>query len=247
MTAALVGGAPLGTDTTVGSRLDPRTKMLLVLAASVTVMSPGGAVFIPAALALGMLLAAIEQAWRRLVMLPAAAAAIAGIAFLLPLALPYPAVGFLAVGAAYLLRFLAISGIALHLVTTTSPTALTAALRASGVPRAVTVSTAVMLRFIPVIATEARAVYDAMRLTGIGGWGGLLRHPLASIERFTVPLIASSLRVGEDLAASALLRGLGSTRRPTAMDPPRFSGADGACALVVAGLVAATLVGNALA
>jgi len=39
----------------------------------------------------------------------------------------------------------------------------------------------------------------------------MLRHPNRSIEYFTVPLIASSLRVAEDLSAAALLRGQGST------------------------------------
>jgi energy-coupling factor transport system permease protein len=97
-----------------------------------------------------------------------------------------------------------------------------------------------------VIAAEASAVHDAMRLRGIGGWAGLLRHPVLGIERFTVPLIASSLRVGEDLSASALLRGLGSADRPTAMNPPRFGRADVACALVVAVLVAGTLLASTL-
>ncbi|MEV4171225.1 CbiQ family ECF transporter T component [Nonomuraea sp. NPDC049709] len=44
----------------------------------------------------------------------------------------------------------------------------TAALRAACVPRAISVSAAVMLWFLPVIVTEARAVHDAMRLRGIG-------------------------------------------------------------------------------
>jgi energy-coupling factor transport system permease protein len=98
-----------------------------------------------------------------------------------------------------------------------------------------------MLRFLPTIIAEARAVYDAMRLRGIGGWGGMLRHPVLSIERFTVPLIASSLRVADDLSAAALLRGLGSATRPTAMHPPRLGVADLAAVLVVAALATATV------
>lgn len=222
------------------ARLDPRTTSLLVLATSLVVMAPGGQTFVPAALALGILLAAWEGAWRRAVLLPLVAGALAATAYLLPAAAPYPVVGVVAVAATYFLRFTAIAGVALHLMGTTSPTELTAALRAARIPRAITVPAAVMLRFFPVIVTEARAVHDAMRLRGIGGWTGLLRHPVLAVERFTVPLIASSLRVGEDLAASALLRGLGSAVRPTAMDPPRFGRADAGCALVVALLVAAT-------
>lgn len=222
-------------------RLDPRTKALLVLATSLVVMAPDGASFIPAALVLGVLLALNEGAWARAVSLPVGAAGIAAVAYLLPPAMPYPAVGVVATMAAYLVRFVAIGGIALHLMSTTSPTELTAALRAARVPRAITVSAAVMLRFLPTIIAEARAVHDAMRLRGIGGWGGMLRHPVLSIERFTVPLIASSLRVAEDLSAAALLRGLGSTSRPTAMHPPRLGVADLAAVIVAAALAAATV------
>ncbi|WP_431930072.1 energy-coupling factor transporter transmembrane component T [Nonomuraea jabiensis] len=222
-------------------RLDPRTKALLVLSTSLAVMAPGGASFIPAALVLGVLLALGEGAWARALALPLTATTIATIAYLLPLAVPHPAIGVVATAAAYMLRFVAVGGIALHLIRTTSPTELTAALRAARVPRAITVSAAVMLRFLPTIITEARAVHDAMRLRGIGGWGGLLRHPVAGIERFTVPLIASSLRVAEDLSAAALLRGLGSTSRPTAMHPPRLGAADLAAVALVAALTTATV------
>lgn len=248
MTGAATALAPANVGPAVAwtARLDPRTVSLLVLVTSVAVMAPGGLRFVPAALVLGVLLTAWERAWSRLVLLPSVAAGLAGIAVLLPTAAPHPVVGMVAVGAAYFLRFVAVGGVVLHLMATTSPTELTAALRAARVPRAIIVSGAVMLRFVPVIAAEARAVHDAMRLRGIGGWAGLLRHPVLGIERFTVPLIASSLRVGEDLSASALLRGLGSADRPTAMNPPRFGRADVACGLVVAVLVAATLLAETL-
>ncbi|GAA2826056.1 energy-coupling factor transporter transmembrane component T family protein [Nonomuraea rubra] len=222
-------------------RLDPRTKVLLVLSASAAVMAPGGERFIPAALVLGLLLALGEGAWMRVAALPLTAAVVAAVAYLLPMAAPHPAVGVIATVAAYALRFVAVAGIALHLMRTTTPTQLTAALRAARVPRAITVSAAVMLRFLPVIVTEARAVHDAMRLRGIGGWGGLLRHPVLSIERFTVPLIASSLRVAEDLSASALLRGLGSATRPTALHPPRLGVTDLVAVLVAAALITVTV------
>lgn len=225
--------------------LDPRTKALLVVATGAAVMGQGGQVLVPAALVLGVLLAVYERAWRRVVALPAVAAATAGVAYLVPLAVRHPATGVVAVAAAYALRFVAIAGIALHLIATTSPAQLTVALRAARLPRAITVACAVMLRFLPVITAEARAVADAMRLRGIGGWRGMLRHPVLALERFTVPLIASSIRVGEDLTASALLRGLGSRTRPTAMCPPRLTSADAACVLVVAALVAATLLWQA--
>ncbi|MFD4365870.1 energy-coupling factor transporter transmembrane component T [Rhodococcus sp. NPDC058521] len=220
--------------------LDPRTKILLVVATSIVIMAPGGGTFVPAALCLGVLLACTEHAWTRAVGVPLAAAVAVGIAYVLPHAVVHPAVGVLGTVGAYLLRLIALWGVAAHLVSTTSPTALTAALRVARIPRALTVTTAVMLRFIPTIVTEARAVYDAMRLRGLGGRLGMLRHPIRSVEYFTVPLIASTLRVAEDLSAAALLRGLGSHTTPTTMHPPRFGRADVVAGLLVVVLVAAT-------
>lgn len=156
--------------------MDPRTTVVLVLAASVSVMPPGGGVFIPAALVIGLVLAVLEGAHRRLVALPLAAAVVATLAYVMPALVKHPAAAMVAVATAHKLRFVAISGIALHLAATTNASQLTAALRSVRMPRAITVSTAVMLRFIPVIAAEARTAPDAMRLRGIGDW-----HDICSI------------------------------------------------------------------
>ena len=97
---------------------------------------------------------------------------------------------------------------------------------------------AVVLRFAPVVAAEASAVVDSMRLQGLTGRRSVLRHPVLSIERFTVPMIASTLRVGDDLTAAALLRGLGSYQRPTSRVPPWLGWPDllwGAVAGLLAG------------
>ncbi|MEU6755474.1 energy-coupling factor transporter transmembrane component T [Streptomyces sp. NPDC046685] len=231
--------APEGT--VARSVLDPRTAVAVLLGASITIMAPGGLWFVPAALTAGVLLALTERAWRRAVALPLAAVAAAAVAFVLPLAAPWPVLGLIGVMGEFTLRIVAVGSIAAHLIQTVSPTRFAAALRSARVPSAFTVSGAVMLRFVPTIITEAQAVRDAMRLRGLGGWAAMLRHPLRAIEYFTVPLMASSLRAAEDLSASALLRGLGSQPNPTSMHPPRFGPADAVAVVVVAMLAAATL------
>jgi energy-coupling factor transport system permease protein len=217
--------------------LDPRTKIGLVLVTSVVVMAPGGAEFVPAALILAVVLTLAERAWPRAAGLLAAAAGAAFFAYLLPRAVVHPLIGVVGVLSAYMLRVVVIAGVVMYLVRTTTPNEFTAALRAARIPRGITVSGAVMLRFIPTMIAEARAVRDAMRLRGLG----LLGSPVRGIEYFTVPLIASSLRVSEDLSASALLRGLGSRTRPTSMYPPRFGIADAAVWLFVALLAGGTV------
>ncbi|MGO1315591.1 MAG: energy-coupling factor transporter transmembrane component T family protein [Cellulomonadaceae bacterium] len=221
--------------------LDPRSKILLVLLVSLAVMSPGGLVFVPAGVLLATVLAASERAWSRVVIIPVAAVVMYLFGWVLPLVWANPVVTVVAIGCGYLIRFVAAFGVGAHLIATTSPTQLSAALRAWRLPRAISVTLAVMLRFFPVVAAESAAVLDAMRLRGLAGATGLARHPILSMERFTVPMIAASLRASEDLSASAILRGLGSHHVPVSLDPPRFGRADLLLVLALAILAAASL------
>lgn len=221
--------------------LDPRSKILLVLLVSVAVMSPGGMAFVPAGIVLATGLACAERAWSRAVIIPMSAAVMYVCGWVLPLVWAHPLVTVLAIGCGYLIRFIAAFGVGAHLIATTSPTQLSAALRAWRLPRAISVTLAVMLRFFPVVAAESAAVLDAMRLRGLAGATGFARHPILTMEHFTVPMIAASLRASEDLSASAILRGLGSRRRPVSLVPPRFGWPDVVLLLVVAALAAASL------
>ncbi|MET9763693.1 hypothetical protein ABZ016_32385, partial [Streptomyces sp. NPDC006372] len=87
----IVATAPRGT--VGGWVLDPRTAVVILLAASITIMAPGGLWFVPASLVAGVLLAITERAWRRVFGLPAAAAAAAGVGVLRALAGPWAGVG----------------------------------------------------------------------------------------------------------------------------------------------------------
>lgn len=218
--------------------LDPRTKILLVVLVSAVVMGPGGLRFVPGAVLLAVALAATERAWRRLLALPVLACLLWVVGWMVPTWWANPVTAIASLACAYLLRFVAAIGVGMHVIATTSPTQLSAALRSSRVPRPVAVTLAVVVRFFPVVANEAAAVRDAMRLRGLASPAGLLRHPILSIERFTVPMIAASLRAGDDLSASAILRGLGSYRVPTALHPPRFGPPD----LLLLAALAATAV-----
>ncbi|MDQ0642027.1 energy-coupling factor transporter transmembrane component T [Microbacterium murale] len=222
--------------------LDPRSKILLVLVCSIAVMSPGGLRFVPFVLLVAVILALSERAWTRALGLMATATVMGVLGWMLPLWWPNAFTAIVALACTYLIRFAAAIGVGMHLIGTTSPTQLAAAFRAWRIPRPISVTLAVMLRFFPVVSSEAASVLDAMRLRGLAGASGLLRHPVLTLERFTVPMIAASLRASEDLSASAILRGLGSHRIPTAMHPPRLGNADLILVLVVAVLVTAALI-----
>lgn len=213
-----------------------------MLVCSIVAMSPGGLRFVPAVVVLAVGLALAERSWVRALGLMATATAMWVLGWLLPLWWPNAFTAIVALTCSYLIRFVATVGVGMHLIATTSPTQLAVAFRAWRIPRPISVTLAVMLRFFPVVGAEAGAVLDAMRLRGLAGTSGLVRHPVLTLERFTVPMIAASLRASEDLSASAILRGLGSQRTPTTMYPPRFGPADLLLVLVAALLATASLV-----
>lgn len=224
------------------SGLDPRSKILLLLLVSSIIMTPTGIAFVPAGIIVGLALAATERAWTRIASITISATVLYLLGWVLPLVWPNAISLTFAVASSYFIRFVVVLGVGAHLTASTSPTQLGAALRSWRLPRALSVTLAVMLRFFPEVVAESRAVYDAMRLRGLTGVAGLVRHPILSVERFIIPMIAASLRASEDLSASAILRGLGSRRTPVALNPPRFGWADlilvlGLTVLAIASLV----------
>ena len=94
--------------------------------------------------------------------------------------------------------------------TTTSIGELTAALRKMHVPEGVVIPCAVVVRFFPTVGEDYRHIRAAMALRGIAAErGGLLRHPVQSLEYILMPLLMNSSNVAQELSAAALTKGLG--------------------------------------
>ena len=99
-----------------------------------------------------------------------------------------------------------------YLFTTTTVSELLAALERLGLSRKITIPFAVMMRFFPTLAMEYRAINDSMRMRGIYfGGGNALKIP----EYRIVPLLMSAVKIGEELSAAALTRGLGKPVKRT--------------------------------
>jgi energy-coupling factor transporter transmembrane protein EcfT len=207
-------------------KLDPRTSILLVVLTGSVALSPYGTQFLVPALILAVALALSAGARRRALIL--AVVVIGGIAISRVIALVGGSLVWttLSLTFDYIARYGVTIGVAVHLFATSTPSSLHASLRALHIPRAITVTLVVMVRFLPTVISESAAVLDAMRLRGLTRPMALVRHPILVVERFTVPMIAASLRAGEDLSSAAIVRGLGSRTLPTALVPPRMGRID---------------------
>ena len=113
-------------------------------------------------------------------------------------------------------------------------------------PDWLTIPVAVVVRFLPVLVEEAKAIVEAMALRGLRpGAVGVLAHPLRYGQYVLLPLVSSAVRIGDELSASALIRGLGGPSgapAPSSATALRFTAADALLLLCVAGLLVLRLV-----
>ena len=198
-------------DVSGGLSFDPRTKMLLVVTVSTVVIGGGdGGVmnFVKPALTLVpfMLLLASKMRGAAFVYLATYTAAFCGELFLVPVTTGF--LNFIIVATCGLFaRFMPGIMMGYFLVNTTTVSAFMAAMARMRVTPKLSIPMSVMFRFFPTVREEYGAIGDAMRMRGIRFGGGKAG---AMLEYRLVPLMMSCVKIGEELSAAALTRGLGA-------------------------------------
>lgn len=198
--------------------LDPRTKILLVLIGGVVLIAGGSdgamAVIRPAFALLPLFLFLLSGRFKTTLKF----ALIYGAAYLMELYLiPLTGglVGFLIVALSGICtRFIPGLAIGYYLVSTTTVSEFIASMERMHVPQCIVIPFAVMFRFFPTVREESQAISDAMRMRGIG-FSGFFKNPLVMLEYRLVPMMMSTVKIGEELSAAALTRGLGSPLKRT--------------------------------
>ena len=79
-------------------------------------------------------------------------------------------------------------------------------------PEQIIIPMSVIFRFFPTVVEEYNAIGDAMKMRGIRFGGG---KASAMLEYRLVPVIMCSVKIGEELNAAALTRGLGGPVKRT--------------------------------
>jgi energy-coupling factor transport system permease protein len=195
--------------------LDPRTKLALVLVLALFVMGGlDGDMLKPVKTglsALPFLLLLIERQWKRFARGIVMLAVGYGLLFImqyLPDALNY--IALLCGG--ILTRFVVTIVMGEYLISTTSVSEFISAMERLHMPQAITIPMSVMFRLFPTIGAEWKSIRRAMGMRGIYLSGTKAGQVL---EYQMVPMITSSVRIGEELSASALTRGLGAPVKRT--------------------------------
>ena len=98
------------------------------------------------------------------------------------------------------------------LLSTTTVSEFIAAMERMRISEKIVIPLSVIFRFFPTIGEEYRAISDAMKMRGIRFGGG---HPARMIEYRLIPLMVSVVKIGDELSAAALTRGLGAPEKRT--------------------------------
>lgn len=94
-------------------------------------------------------------------------------------------------------------------IATTKVSELIAAMYSLRIPRSITITFAMTLRFFPTFGEEVHSIYNAMKLRGITvSLRNIFTRPMLLLEAMAVPIVMRSASIAEELSASAVTRGI---------------------------------------
>lgn len=245
--AAPAAAEPVILGAREGFWLDPRTKVVMLVCANVTLLASGYSLvgFALKSAAVAVAVALLAQAGRRAFAFGFSTAFLASLVLELlnegvlleALGATSPLAVLLRLVTAMVLSFLPGTVFAYYLFATTTVSEFVAAFERLRLPQKVIIPFAVVFRFFPTVLEEYRSIRDAMHLRGVGWRCG----PVAMVEYRLVPLIVSLVKIGDELSAASVARGLGGEARRTSRCQVGFGAADIALAALMLALAAFTM------
>lgn len=206
--------------------LDPRTKLLLVVTIAIVLLTGGydGVMVVvrPCLAALPLVLLLVERRFAfgfSYMVIFALCMLVQGLVGSL---LPGFTMFLVLLLCGFFLRLAPGIATAYYVLTTTTVNDLVAGLERMHVSQSIVIPLAVMLRFIPTLGEEINSINRAVRMRGVR----LGSRPFAAIEYRLMPLMMCSLRIGEELSAAALTRGLGAPVSRTSISTIGFHALD---------------------
>lgn len=142
-------------------------------------------------------------------------------------------------------RFFPVFMFGYYIIKSTKPNEFMSAMNLWHVPEAFIIPVSVVFRFVPTLAEENKSISNAMRMREIRfGTKKFLKNPSMILEYRLVPLMMSVAKIGEELSAAALSRGLGGLKKRTCMVELRFGIWDVYMAILIFALVIWTIIGR---
>ena len=142
-------------------------------------------------------------------------------------------------------RFFPVFMFGYYIIKSTKPNEFISAMNLWHVPEAFIIPVSVVFRFVPTLAEENKSISNAMRMREIRfGTKEFLKNPSMILEYRLVLLMMSVAKIGEELSAAALSRGLGGLKKRTCIVELRFGIWDAGMAILIVALVIWTIIGR---
>jgi len=200
-------------------KLDPRTKLYMVLVVSIVVLMPASTALLwgirITLTMIPILLLLVERRYRSAIRF----LILYGVALVLTFfflgekvqgILSALLIGYCGI----VVQFMPAIITAWYCVRTTKIDEFMSAMQKMHMPDGIAISLAVVMRFFPTIKEEYGAIRDAMKMRGIMFGGG---NALKMVEFRMIPLLFSCVNIGDELSAAAITRGLGGKVRRTSI------------------------------
>lgn len=124
---------------------------------------------------------------------------------------------------ALVIRLFPIFMLGYYIIKSTKTNEFIAAMVKWHIPESFIIPISVVFRFIPTLAEEHSSIKNAMKMRGIKfGTKKFWRNPTIFLEYRVIPLMISVVKIGDELSAAALTRGLGSMKERTSVVATRF-------------------------
>ena len=208
-------------------RLDPRTKLLLILLCVLCAMAAPNLYFQCGLTALIGLLAALSGKWRyalRGVLVYALVCAFTG--WCMGVATGTWRTMFVAfLGLVH--KVYACGMLAGLVISTTRVSEFLSAMARMRAPKMLTIPVAVMLRYLPTIREDWRYIKDAMRLRDVSPTPlGFLRAPARTVNCIYVPLLTAASKAADELSIASVTRGIENPKPRTCLVSIQMRAAD---------------------
>ena len=142
-------------------------------------------------------------------------------------------------------RFFPVFMFGYYIIKSTKPNEFISAMSLWHVPEAFIIPVSVVFRFVPTLSEESKSISNAMKMRDIRfGTPKFFKNPAMILEYRVIPLMMSIAKIGEELSAAALSRGLGGLKKRSSLVELRFGIYDLGIAVLTIILVTWTILGR---
>lgn len=109
------------------------------------------------------------------------------------------------------------------LCSTTTPAKTVASLRKMKTSEKVIIPISVLMRFFPTLWQEIIHIHNAMKIRGFLNFGTIIKNPSITFERYIIPILMSTSSTANDLAVSAICKGVENNGQHTCLEKVKLT------------------------